>query len=237
MLIAVIVAAQVAGAALTQASSAGCRDAEVRAIAAAESMIQRGDDPLRVDAATFGDTAAGKFCDAVRLVRGALRGWDEARQLAAVGGDRARLAPVLARIDDLEPLKRGPLRVEVEYAQVAIRAAMAASQDERPEMELLLTHARDLSERVAQRGGRTIWPRSINLLAGELWLEVDRYDDAHQAFVRAASVEGSARTLIGLSEVLLKLERRTEACQTVSRVKNAAGALLAAAERIRAACP
>lgn len=236
MLMAIILAGQVAGAAAVQAVSASCGDAEIRAIADAESMMHHGDDPLATKGGVFGDTAAGKRCDAVLLVRGALKGWDDARQLAAVGGDRARLAPVLARIDDLEPLKRGPLRVEAEYAQVAIRAAIAASQDERPELELLLTHARDLSERVAQRGGRTIWPRPINLLAGELWLEVDRFDEAHQAFVRAVSVEESARTLVGLSEVLLRLERRAEACQTVSRVKSAAGTLLAAAERVRAAC-
>jgi hypothetical protein len=224
MLMAIILAGQVAGAAAAQAVSASCGDAEIRAISDAESMMHDGDDPLATKGGMFGDTAAGKRCDTVLLVRGALKGWDDARQLATVGGDRARLAPVLARIDDLEPLKRGPLRVEAEYAQVAIRAAIAASQDERPELELLLTHARDLSERVAQRGGRT------------LWLEVDRFDEAHQAFVRAVSVEESARTLVGLSEVLLRLERRAEACQTVSRVKSAAGTLLAAAERVRASC-
>ncbi len=70
MLIAVILAAQVAGAAAAQASSAGCRDAEVRAIAAAESMMQRGDDPLWVEAGdVWRRPAAGKVCDAVLLVR------------------------------------------------------------------------------------------------------------------------------------------------------------------------
>jgi tetratricopeptide (TPR) repeat protein len=236
MLNAIILAAQIAGAAAAQAVSAGCSNAEISAIAEAEAMMNRGDDPRATTAGMFAGTVAGKRCDAVLLVRGALTGWDEARQLAAVGGDRARLAPVLAKIDALEPLKGGPLRIEVEYAQVAIRAAMAASQDERPELELLLTHGRDLAERVARRGGRMIWPRPINLLAGELWLEVDRYDEAHQAFLRAVSVDPTPRALVGLSEALLKLERRAEACETLTRVKNASGPLLVAVERLRAAC-
>ena len=236
MVIALIVVAQVAGAAAAQAVSSGCDDGEIRALAAAESMMHQGADPLGLEGGIFDSAEQGKRCDAVLLVRDALRGWNEARQLTAIGGDRSRLGPVMARIEALERLKRGPMPIEVDYAQVAIRAAIAAAQDERPELELLLTHARDLSERLAQRGGRMIWPRPFNLLAGELWLEVDRYEEARQAFVRAAAVEATPRALAGWSEALLRLERRDDACQIVSRVTSGTGAVLAAVDRVRAAC-
>ena len=89
------------------------------------------------------------------------------------------LAPSRAIVDEeLAALRGADLGLEVEYAQTAIRAAVSAAQDERPEMELLLVHARDLTERLIARGRRPIWPRPFNLLAGELWLEVDRYEEA-----------------------------------------------------------
>jgi tetratricopeptide (TPR) repeat protein len=231
---ALILAAQVAAAA-AQAGLAGCGDEDVRVLTRVEAMMHRGEDAAAHEAEVFGAPGENR-CQAVALARDALRGWAEARKLAAVGGDRTKLGPANAAIADLDRLKGGSLPIEVEYAQVAIRAATAAAQDERPEMELLLTHARDLSERVARRGGRTIWPRPINVLAGELWLEVDRYDEARQAFERAARVDETPRVLVGLAESLARLERRADACQVVARVKDAAGAVLEAAERIRAAC-
>ena len=55
-------------------------------------------------------------------------------------------------------------------------------------MELLLTHARDLADG-SHRARPARWPRPFNLLAGELWLEVDRYEDARAAFERAVRAD------------------------------------------------
>jgi hypothetical protein len=157
-----------------------------------------------------------------KLVRSSLLGWVEARNLSAAGGAVELLGPVNRALEELDLLKDSDLSLEVEYAQTAIRAAVAASQDERPEMELLLTHARDLSERLADRGRRAQWPRSFNLLAGELWFEVDRYDDARRAFERAVKVDGSADAWAGLARAQARLGNTAEACNAYRQIQDAA---------------
>jgi tetratricopeptide (TPR) repeat protein len=127
--------------------------------------------------------------------------------------------------------------MDAEYADVAVRAAVAAAQDERAEMELLLTHARDLAERLAARGRRATWPRPFNLLAGELWLEVDRYEEARAAFERAARDEPSPLALIGLGRSLALLDRYDDACKTLRRVRGAAHQLAEELSLLLAGCP
>jgi tetratricopeptide (TPR) repeat protein len=207
----------------------GCTVAELQSLDAAEQAIADGGEVA---------VAAGAgACEAVRLVAIAERGWNEARTLAPRGGDRALLGPAMDAIETLDPLRAGALALEAEYAQVAIRAAIAAAQDERPEMELLLTHARDLSERLQLRGRHARWPRPFNLLAGELWFEVDRYAEARDAFARAAAAQPSPRALVGLGQALARLDRLDEACRTVRQVSGAAGAVRTAAAELLRRCP
>jgi hypothetical protein len=172
-----------------------------------------------------------------RLERSSLSGWTEARKLAAAGGAVELLGPVKRALEELDLLKNGELGLEVEYAQTAIRAAVAASQDERPEMELLLTHARDLSERLVDRGRRAQWPRSFNLLAGELWLEVDRYDEARRAFERAVKVDGSADAWAGLARAHARMGNKADACKAYRQIQGAGTALLTEARAFLATCP
>jgi hypothetical protein len=172
---------------------------------------------------------------ASKLERSSLSGWSEARKLAAAGGAVELLGPVKRALEELELLKDGDLSLEVEYAQTAIRAAVAASQDERPEMELLLTHARDLSERMADRDRRAQWPRPFNLLAGELWLEVDRYEEARRAFERAVKADGSAEAWAGLARAQARLGNTAEACNAYRQIQDAA--LRAEVRAFLATCP
>jgi hypothetical protein len=139
--------------------------------------------------------------------------------------------------EELERLRAGDLALEAEYAQTAIRAAIAAAQDERPEMELLLAHARDLTERLAARSRRALWPRPFNLLAGELWLEVDRYEDARLAYERAVTDRATPLALSGLARALARLNRHAEACQTYGRMRDDTGPLRDEARAYLARCP
>lgn len=164
----------------------------------------------------------GDHCPSSRLMRWALVGWWSARQLAPKGGSVELLGPTQKVVDEeLEALRSGDLSLEVEYAQTSIRAAIAAAQDERPQMQLLLTHARDLTERLLSRGRRPLWPRPFNLLAGELWLEVDRYEEALAAYERAAGSDGSPVALVGLARTYARLGNQAAACAAYRKVQDA----------------
>jgi hypothetical protein len=177
-------------------------------------------------------------CLGTRLIRFTLRAWRSARQLASQGGVGELLGPTLKIVnDELERLRMGDLALEAEYAQTAIRAAIAAAQDERPELELLLTHARDLTERLAARGRRALWPRPFNLLAGELWFEVDRYEDARLAYQRAITDRATPLALSGLARALARLDRHADACQTYRRISEDSGPLRDEARAYLARCP
>jgi len=189
-----------------------------------------------------GDTTArvpGKGCRLLEMSRAALVGWTEARNLAVAGAAPDVLAPVMRVIEALEALKSQDLGLEVDYAQTAIRAAVAAAQEERPEMELLLTHARDLAERLASRGRRAEWPRPFNVLAGELWLEVDRYEDARLAFERAIQSDRTPAAEVGLARALARLGRHADACDAYRYVsiRTASTSLLEEARAYLEGCP
>ena len=152
------------------------------------------------------------------LARVSVVGFEEARALAAFGGAVERQGPTREALDLLTTLRGGSLDLEVEYAATAIRAAISAAQDERPELDLLLTHARDLTERLAARQRRAVWPRPFNVLAGELWLEVDRFEEARAAFERAVAADATPIAITGLARTLQRLGRRDEACRTFARL-------------------
>jgi tetratricopeptide (TPR) repeat protein len=211
-----------------------CSPAHIAVAEQAEQRLLRGDD----DGASreLSAAAAADECRLLRLALMALDGWSEARALAPAGGAAELLGPAQRRLDDLQAFRQSDEALEAEYAETAIRAAIAAAQDERPEMELLLTHARDLSERLQLRGRRAVWPRPLNLLAGELWFEVDRFEDARAAYERAASVEPPAAALVGLARAQARLGQHAAACATYKRATAAAPALRALAARDLARC-
>lgn len=205
--------------------------------AAAHDTLHSGDGWVRSDVKQQAD-ASLRRCPALTIVLTAMHGWAAAGTLPPMGGGDPGHREAIRRIlDALGPLASGPLAMEAEYADVAVRALVAAAQDERPEMELLLTHARDLAERLAARGRRAIWPRPFNLLAGELWLEVDRYEDARAAFERAVRDAPSPLALIGLGRALERLDRRPEACQAFRQVRGARHDLAKRLDVLLAGCP
>ena len=145
----------------------------------------------------------------------AMAGWAAARALAPKGGAVELLGPVNVRLRELDLLPNTSAR----YAEVAIRAAVSAAQEERDEMALFLQHARDLSKQMALAGAPAQWPVPIDELEGELWLEVDRFPEARDAYERATKTTGSLNAWIGLARATDRLGDAIAACAAYTRVR------------------
>jgi len=146
----------------------------------------------------------------------AAAGWAAARALAAKGGALDQLGPVNRRLKELDGI---PNNLDARYAEVAIRAAVCAAQDERDEMSVFLTHARALSDQmVLANTGPAKWPLPIDEIEGELWLQVDRYQESRDAYQRA-TVHGGARAWMGLARANDRLGQTKAACSAYSTAK------------------
>jgi len=139
----------------------------------------------------------------------AMEGWRAARAIAPKGGALELLGPVNVRLKELDEIPGMTAR----YAETAIRAAVSAAQEEREEMALLLEHARSLSDLLELAGTPAEWPLPIDELEGELWLEVDRFPEARDAYERATKARGTANSWIGLARASDKLGDTVTACR------------------------
>ena len=151
--------------------------------------------------------------------RVAIEGWTAARALAPKGGALELLGPVNTRLRELDKMPNTSAR----YAETAIRAAVSAAQEERDEMQLFLQHARDLSQQMALAGAAPEYPLPIDELEGELWLEVDRYAEAKQAYARAVENRPTANALVGLARVNDRMGDVIGACAAYTRARGAPG--------------
>ena len=139
----------------------------------------------------------------------AMDGWTAARALAPKGGAVEFLGPVNLRLKALDAFPDTSAR----YAEIAIRAAVSAAQEEREELRLLLAHARDLSNQMALIGVPAQFPLPIDELEGELWLEVDRFTDARDAYERASKSHPTPNAWIGLARASDRLGDVVTACR------------------------
>jgi hypothetical protein len=139
----------------------------------------------------------------------AMAGWRAARELAPKGGALELLGPVNDRLKALDAIDTTSAR----YAEVAIRAAVSAAQEERDEMALFLDHARGLSHQMQLLGEPARWPLPIDELSGELWLEVDRFEEARAAYELATRTAPTANAWIGLARASDKLGDTVTACR------------------------
>jgi tetratricopeptide (TPR) repeat protein len=138
----------------------------------------------------------------------AMEGWRAARAIAPKGGALELLGPINVRLKELDEIPGMPAR----YAETAIRAAVSAAQEEREEMALLLEHARSLSDLLELAGTPAVWPLPIDELEGELWLEVDRFPEARDAYERATKLKPTPNAWIGLARAADKLGDVVTAC-------------------------
>jgi pimeloyl-ACP methyl ester carboxylesterase len=204
-------------------------------LSAAEQDLARLDDQGATERLKQGATAGGG-CDEIGVAALAVDGWVEARRLALVAGAPdalERMRDVLARLDIVRG-SRPPTALIGQlaaYADAVLRAAVAAAQDERDEMQLYLAHARSVAESLRLARLRA-WPLPIDLVDAELWLEVDRFVEARGAFVRVGPGPFAARAALGLGAALERLGDSAGACSAYSRAASG-GLAPAASERAK----
>lgn len=102
------------------------------------------------------------------------------------GGNPARLSEANRALDRLESLlaTAGPAS-ELAWARALVGAAMAASQDEHPQMTLFFEHAVTVEDRLRTAGQQLLPLVPARELAAELWLRTYGYQQA-QRQARAA---------------------------------------------------
>jgi hypothetical protein len=102
----------------------------------------------------------------------ALRAWP--------GPDATLVARARAASAQLEALAPEGRPSEIAWARTLIDAAIAASQDEHPELALRLVHAIDMERSLAAADPAALPLLPARELGAELWLRTYRYDDARR---------------------------------------------------------
>ena len=135
-----------------------------------------------------------------------------AREAYRYGGSPESLEPVELAIAELESRAREVPAAEI--ARVVLQAAMSAAQSEREEMGLLLEHALSLEAKARSAGLQGAPIVSAFEVAGDLWLQVHRFEDARRAYVTASTQVGSTtRVTLGLARSEFRLGDLRAACQ------------------------
>jgi len=173
-----------------------CSAAATAGLADASARVQAFDVPGAVD--RLRDAAAGG-CEATEVAALYLGGLLAATEAYKQGGSEESLAPVREAIAALETLS-GQRPGSAEIARLVLIAAVAAAQSEREEMGAFLTHAAAMESLQLAAGEPGAPVLSALEVAGELWLQVHRFDDARAAFERAvAQVGATPRLTAGLA--------------------------------------
>lgn len=153
-----------------------------------------------------------------------VRGLIDAREAFRDGGTVAALAPVHGAIESLDAIAQGR-RGSAEIARLVLQGAAAAAQSERDEMRLYLETAvqMELIQNTAGLSGAPLV--SAAEIAGDLWLQVDRYEDARLAYTEAATRTGSSlRILAGLGRAASRLKDVLAACASYGSLLDTWGA-------------
>jgi hypothetical protein len=201
--------------AMLLAQPSSCAGDGARLAASAQAHADAFD--LSQAAADF-EAAATAGCADAQFAALYLRGWIAARDAYRAGGSAESLAPVRTVLDRLdgEPFR---VRGDAEIARFVLRAAMAAAQSEREELSLLIGHAVDLES--VRRSANLKGPPIISAheAAGDLWLQVHRYEDARRAYLQAEDRVGTTRRVIlGLARTAVRLSDSATACDQYQRL-------------------
>jgi hypothetical protein len=190
-----------------------CDDDAARALAEAARLIDQGED-ARVEELLRAALARQPDCAGLAVAFWSTAGLRQARHAATRGGPADLLAPVFDAVTRLDAWRRQPGAArQAEYAQAALRAAAAAAQDERPELQIWITHVSELDARLDAAGERLRWPLPAMLLAGDLWYEVDRYVEARDAYMAALERVPSGYGHRGLARTFNRLDDILSACR------------------------
>ncbi len=222
---------------LQQAACAGPAGAAMTAAAARVEVFDLA------GAAEQYAAAASAGCADAEVAGIYLQGLVAARAAYREGGSPEALIPVRAAVAALDA-HGAALPGATQVARFVLLAAAAAAQSERDELALLIDHALRLEglQRAAGQPGAPVL--SALEVAGDLWLQVHRYDDARRAYLEAERQLGSRpRLSLGLARVAVRLKDDAEACRRYDGLIAAWGARadvpgeLAEARQVAAACP
>lgn len=98
-------------------------------------------------------------------------------------------------------------------ASIALRAVASASQQERAETAIYLTEAVRVEGWLLTAGLPGAPLVTVHELAGDLWLQLHQFAEAHTAYVRAASRVGrTPRIKLGLARAAERLKDPAAAC-------------------------
>lgn len=196
--------------------------AEVRRQGAADALIemlarralerQHWDEAMAVPASSVSSSG--------RLAALFARGLGAAR--AAWPGGASPEAEIARRAaESLDRLAQAEGRQgRAELARVLVLAGIAAAQEERDELAVLLTHAMDLASDAegdadTPASGLPALPVPLQEVAGDLWLQVDRYEEAVTAYAMATERHPErGRSWLGLARASIKagaVQRGTDA--------------------------
>jgi hypothetical protein len=141
-----------------------------------------------------------------------VRGLFAAREAYRYGGSPEWLEPVKVAIEQLAPRRADTAVAEI--TTLLLRAASAAAQSERDEMGLLLETATKLEQQQRAAGLPSAPVISAYEVAGDLWLQVHRFEDAHRAYL-TASQQGftTRRVTLGLARTYSRLGELPAACE------------------------
>jgi hypothetical protein len=187
--------------------SSGCTADAVSALTDAARRARAFDVPGAVSRLQ----AAPAGCETTRMAFLYLRGLQAARDAYRTGGDEESLQPVMAAIDELTMLSASNPRADL--LRVTLMAAAAAAQSERDDMTLLLEQARSLELKLVFNSGAAAPGVTAHEAAGDLWLQVHRFESARAAYLEATELTGaSPRISLGLARVAVQLHDDTAAC-------------------------
>jgi hypothetical protein len=195
--------------AMLLAQPQGCAANAKTSIATAQARAEAFDLSGAVESFAAA-SAAG--CSEARLAALYLRGLIAAREAYPFGGSPESIAPVERALAELD---REPLQSlgEAQVVRFVLQAAIAAAQSEREEVALLIEHAIDLETQRRSAGLSGAPVVTAVEVAGDLWLQVHRYDDARRAYARAADRVGRRpRVVLGLARAAVRLFDWAAAC-------------------------
>jgi hypothetical protein len=183
-----------------------------------ESALERGEMFDLDGAADIYFAGSGQWCVEAEIAGHYLRGLLAARAAYKDGGTAASLAPTRLAIAAIDArAAQAPALAAI--ARGVLLAAAAGAQSERDEMALLIDHAMRLEAVQLEAGQRPLPIATAHDVAGDLWLQVHRYEDAHRAYQQAlARVGASPRILLGLARASSRLGDVAAACDSYRKL-------------------
>jgi hypothetical protein len=141
-----------------------------------------------------------------------LRGWIAARDAYRVGGSPESLRAVSQSVAMLQ--EAGGTTGPAQIAALVLQGAAAAAQSERDDLALMINYAVELEDRRLTSKLPGLPMITAHEAAGDLWLQVHRYDDARRAYAKAAERIGvTPRITLGLARLAARIDAVATACK------------------------